>query len=79
MFFARRAIIIVYVIICGIFAFVITLKKRKNPDLSIENEINYFFKAFLFNLMFSLLTTPIVYGIYWLFQKRRNEKRDNYE
>jgi len=77
MFIARRSIIIVYVVICGIFAFILTLKKRKNPHLSIENKIDYFFKAFLFNLMLSLLTTPIVFGIYHILKKK--EKKENYE
>jgi len=71
MFIAKRAIIIVYVIICVIAAVAITLKKKRNPDLNVQSEIEYYIKIFLTNLVLSLLTTPIVLGIYRLFDKNR--------
>jgi len=79
MFIAIRSIIIVYVIICVIVAILIALKKKRNPNLSVQSEIEYYFKTFLVSLMLSLLTTPIIFGIYHLLQKKRNEKRENYE
>ena len=76
MFIAKRAIIIVYVVICVIVAIAITLKKRRNPDLSVQSEIEYYFRIFLVSLVLSLLTTPIVFGIYHLLRKKGYNETD---
>jgi len=39
MFIAIRSIIIVYVIICVIFAIIIALEKKRNPNLSVQSEM----------------------------------------
>jgi uncharacterized PurR-regulated membrane protein YhhQ (DUF165 family) len=76
MFIAKRAVIIAYVIICVIVAIAITLKKKRNPHTEVKSEIEYYFKAFLTNLILGLLTTPIVLGIYrWL--EKKSKKKDN--
>jgi hypothetical protein len=76
MFIAKRAIIIVYVVICVIVSIKITLKKRRNPDLSVQSEIEYYFRIFLGSLILSLLTTPIVFGVYQLLRKKGHDETD---
>jgi len=76
MFLAIRSIIIVYVIVCLIFAIIIVLEKKRNPHLSVQSEIKSIFKAFFLNFLFSLLITPVVVGIYQHLQKTGNKNKE---
>jgi len=76
MFIAKRAIVIVYVVICAIVAISITVKKKRNPALNVQSEIENYIKMFFISLVLCLLTTPIVFGIYRLLRKNEQKEKD---
>jgi len=59
---------------CVIFAIIIALEKKRNPNLSVQSEIKSIFIIFFFNFLFSLLITPIVVIIYQFLQKKIGKK-----